>query len=313
VTTLRPTGEWDGSSFAHEGFVFGSDSELTDRVVPFIEEGLSRNEPILVVGSERVRQMLLDELGGNADRLAGLAASEQWWQGGHDTIAAFDEYMRAFQASVPSWRLVGEPIWIGDDYGREWSRFESALNVFYADMPCYSLCLHDRQRLSADALDVAARTHPLRWDGSAPMEAVAYEDPAEFIASVAPPWTPRPANASTATVFTVRDARRVVGSALMDGWASRADDITLAVHELVANALREAGVAEVASWASDDMLVIEISDGGRGLTDPLRGYAPPSKNFEGGRGMWLAWNLADDAASMSSPAGTSIRVFFRRD
>jgi hypothetical protein len=60
------------------------------------------------------------------------------------------------------------------------------------------------------------------------------------------------------------------------------------------------------------MLVIEISDGGRGLTDPLRGYAPPPKNFEGGRGMWLAWNLADDAASMSSPAGTSIRVFFRR-
>jgi anti-sigma regulatory factor (Ser/Thr protein kinase) len=286
--------------------------ELTERVVPFIEEGLSRDEPILVVGSERVREMLLDQLGGDVGRLAGIAASEEWWRGGHDTIAAFDEYMRAFQASVPSWRLVGEPIWIGDDYGREWSRFESALNLFYADMPCYSLCLHDRDRLSAEALDAAMRTHPLQWDGAAPVATEAYEDPADFIASVAPRWTARPAEASIATVFTARDARRFIAAALMDGWAARADDIILATHELVTNALRETGAADIASWISGDTLILEISDSGPGLRDPLRGYAPPAATFEGGRGMWLAWSLADDAASETSENGTSIRVFFRR-
>ena len=133
-----------------------------------------------------------------------------------------------------------------------------------------------------------------------------------IIASVAPAWTPRPAHAALATVFSVREARRVISAFLTDGWAARADDITLAAHELVANALREAGVAEVASWAAGDTLVLEITDAGRGLSDPLRGYAPPSKGLEGGRGMWLAWSLADDAASVTSEAGTSIRMFFRR-
>jgi anti-sigma regulatory factor (Ser/Thr protein kinase) len=128
---------------------------------------------------------------------------------------------------------------------------------------------------------------------------------------VTPEWTPRPQNASVFPVSTVREARQVVDFSVIDGWTARADEITLAVHELAANALRETGAVELASWVADNMLVLEVNDEGPGLSDPLRGYAPPGAQMESGRGMWLAWSLADDAVSSTSPAGTSIRVFFR--
>jgi hypothetical protein len=156
---VHPTGDWNGTDFAHEAFVFGTDQELVDRVVPFAVEGLSRGEPVLVVAGERVRTLLAEELGPDVGRLATFAAAETWWQGGHRTLHAYDRDLRALRAVAPNWRLAAEPTWLARDDGREWSRFEAVANRCYASMPYYSLCLHDRQRLPASVLDAVARTH----------------------------------------------------------------------------------------------------------------------------------------------------------
>src|SRR3712207_5616121 len=74
MTGMRPTGDWDGTVFAHEGFVFGTDQELVDRVVPFAVEGVSRGEPVLVVAGERVRTLLAEQLGQDVCRLAVFAS-----------------------------------------------------------------------------------------------------------------------------------------------------------------------------------------------------------------------------------------------
>jgi hypothetical protein len=195
VSDVRPTGDWDGTALAHEAFVFGADQELVDRVVPFVLEGLSRGEPVLVVAGERVRSLLAGELGPDLDRLTAFTAAETWWRGGHRTLHAYDRDLRALQAVAPTWRLAAEPTWLARDDGREWSRFEAVANRCYAALPYYSLCLHDRQRLPASVLDAVARTHPLTWGGSAPVPEPAYEDPQQFIRSVHPAWVPRPARA----------------------------------------------------------------------------------------------------------------------
>ena len=309
---VRPTGDWDGTGLAHEGFTFGTDQELVDRVVPFAVEGLSRGEPVLVVAGERVRSLLAQELGRDVGRLAAFTAAETWWQGGHRTLHAYDRDLRALHAVAPHWRLAAEPTWLARDDGREWSRFEAVANRCYASLPYYSLCLHDRRRLPASVLDAVARTHPLTWDGSAPVPEPAYEDPERFLRSVHPAWVPRPARATVAALTTPREARRAVSAAALDWWPARTGEVVQAAHELVVNALRVAAFAEVSSWTDGRTLVVEVADSGPGLPDETLGYVPPSDGPDGARGMWLAWSLADDAAVDSHPAGTAIRLFFHR-
>jgi MEDS: MEthanogen/methylotroph, DcmR Sensory domain len=312
MTVLRPTGDWDGTTFAHEAFAFGTDQEVVDRVVPFALEGLSRGEPVLVVAGERVRTVLTDELGRDVQRLAAFAPAETWWQGGHGTLQAYDRDLRALRASVPTWRLAAEPVWLAAEDGREWSRFEAVANRCYTSMPYYSLCLHDRQRLSPAVLDAVARTHPLTWDGDAPVAAAAYEDPRHFIRSAQPAWRERPATAPAVAVTTPQEARGLLLAAAGNGWSARRDDVVQAASELVSNALAVAAFASVSTWTEADTLVVEVADAGPGLPDETLGYVPPDDDPAGARGMWLAWSLADDAAVASGSAGTSVRLFFRR-
>ncbi|MGR6964494.1 anti-sigma factor RsbA family regulatory protein [Geodermatophilus sp. URMC 61] len=312
MSAVRPTGDWDGTAFAHEAFVFRTDQELIDRVVPFVLEGLSRGEPVLVVAGERVRTLLAEDLGPDVRRLATFAAAETWWQGGHRTLHAYDRDLRALQAVAPTWRLAAEPTWLARDDGREWSRFEAVANRCYASLPYYSLCLHDRQRLPESVLDAVARTHPLTWGGSGPVPEPAYEDPERFLRSVHPAWVRRPAGASVAAVTTPREARRVASAAAGDWWPARVGDVVPAVHELVVNALRVSAFAEVSSWTDGGTLVVEVADAGPGLPDETLGYVPPPASPDGARGMWLAWSLADDAAVDTHPAGTAVRLFFHR-
>lgn len=310
MTRVRPTGEWDGTRLAHEGFVFGSDSELVHRLVPFVLEGFSRGEPVLVVAGERVRSLLGAHLGADLSRLEVFAAAETWWQGGHRTLQAYDTDLRGLRASVPSWRLAAEPVWLGRDDGREWRRFEAVANRCYDAMPYYSLCLHDRRRLPAEVLADVARTHPLMWGEGAPEPCPAYEEPAGFLRSVQPRWTKRPAEVAPAVVTSAWAARRLTCAAVPEDRRARVGDVVLAAHELVLNALAAAPYAEVATWTDGDTFVVEVADAGQGLADETLGYVPP--DADGAHGMWLAWSLADDAAVVSGPTGTTVRLYFRR-
>ena len=312
MSAVCPTGTWDGQAFAHEGFAFRTDQHLLDRVLPFVAEGFSRDEPVLVVAGERVRTLLADALGHDVTRLATLAEAETWWRGGHATLHAYDRDLRALRAVTPSWRLVAEPVWLADDDGRDWSRFESVANRCYAELPYYSLCLHDTGRLSSPVMDAVARTHPLTWGGSAPVPTPLYENPLQFLRSVQPEWHEPPADAAVTKAVTPKEARRAALSWVPEGWEARVADVVLATHELTTNALRVAAFAELAAWSEGDRLVVEVADSGPGLPDEAAGYVPPAPDPAAGRGMWLAWSLADDVAVRTGSTGTRIRLHFCR-
>ena len=311
MTELAPTGDWDGRAFAHEGFTFGTDQELLDRLLPFTVEGLSRDEPVLVVAGERVRTLLAQELGGDLARLTQFTSAEEWWRGPHGTLLAYDRDIRRLSAAVPSWRLAGEPVWLARDEGRVWSRFEAVVNRCFAQARYYSLCLHDAERLPADVLAEVARTHPLRWGGSAPVPTGRFEDPAAYLRSVQQPLDARPADVPVRTVLNAAEARRVVRGWLADEGHGCADRALPAAHELVTNALRVSATAELACWSRDGALVVEVADHGPGLPDETAGYVPPGPEPAAARGMWLAWSLADDAAVATGDTGTRIQLRFR--
>lgn len=313
--TKGPTGGWRGDSFAHEAFLFDDDEALVARCVPFVREGLDRGEPVLVVAAEPVRAALSSALGEeDVQRLAASAGSDSFWQGGHETLRAYTRDLGALKAQGGPWRLIGQPSWMARPEGRAWDRIEAVANRNFAGMPFYSICPYDLRELPADVVEAALATHPLVWDGDRPVESPAYVDPAAFLRSAQPLWGPPPATAATVLVTEPRSLRALVRDAAHRyGSSARREEMVLAVHEVVANALVAGGIAEVTVWASGSEMVWEVSDPGGGLADTFAGYVPPDPaDADAARGLWLARSLADDCAVRLEGAGTGIRLYFRR-
>jgi anti-sigma regulatory factor (Ser/Thr protein kinase) len=316
MTAPSSVGGWTGQRFAHEAFVYDAERELVERVVPFVEDGLTRGQATIVVASEPVREVLADRLGPAVEELAVFADSAGFWQGsGQQTLAAYHESMRPLLEAGQPWRLVGEPTWLMVPGGESWSRFEAVANDAFAAYPYYSLCLHDRRRVAPRLIENQLRAHPMVWDGTAVVPSPLYEPTETFQRSVQPAWAPAPQQRSGAVVADSASARRwvreLVGAEARDV-GDRGDDVVLAVHELVANALRAGGAAEVSTWAVNGTRVWEVADPGPGLHDASAGYAPPPLDLAGGRGLWLARSLADELVVRPDGPGTAVRLYFTR-
>lgn len=303
-------GGWRGERFTHEAFVFSDDDAVRARVVPFVEEGLSRGEPVIVVADNPVRDVLTAELGSRVDELSVFSSSHEFWLGGHETLAAYQQSMQPLLAAGTPWRLVGQPTWLTEPGGEVWSRFEAVANQAFVDYPYYSLCLHDRRRLPAEVVDAQMRVHPLVWDGDTPVRCPDYEPTDVFLREAEPVWNPG------------RDVRTVVvddldtGPAAVGAWldlhrmASRGPDVRLAVHELVVNSLQAAGAAEVSQWDDDGSVIWQVRDSGQGVTDQTAGYVLPIDDLESGRGLWTARSLAEDSMLRCTDEATTVQLMF---
>jgi anti-sigma regulatory factor (Ser/Thr protein kinase) len=84
----------------------------------------------------------------------------------------------------------------------------------------------------------------------------------------------------------------------------RVIDITIAVHELAANAVRHGpGSGRLQMRAADGTLRCQISDDGRGGTPwPV----------EHGHGLWLVQQVADQMIVRDGPAGPEVTIVFGR-
>ena len=318
MTTDRAVGDptvgsWTGSGLAHEAFLFADDGAVRARCVPFVREGLDRGEPVVVVAGDLVRGILQDELGDLVQDLHLLQAAEESWSGGAGTLAAYRTSMQPLLEDGRPWRLIGEPVWLSQPDGSRWSRFEAVANEAFAHYPYYSLCLHDLRRLEPALVDGQLRAHPMVWDGTEPVANPAYVPTETYLRSVEPAWTPAPDSASWHRITGVREALPTL-EALVEGpaGAGRSDEVLLAVYELVTNALRAAGEAEVRHWAADGTVVWEVADAGPGMHQAAAGYVPPSEDLDCGRGLWLARSLADDASVRAGGPGTAVRLYFDR-
>jgi anti-sigma regulatory factor (Ser/Thr protein kinase) len=103
-------------------------------------------------------------------------------------------------------------------------------------------------------------------------------------------------------------ARHATGAGL---GPARADDLVLAVNEVVTNSLRYGGgEGTLRTWQANGSLICEISDGGH-ITEPLVGRVRPPVRREGGRGLWLANQLCDLVQVRSFGDGSVVRLHMR--
>ena len=303
---------WPADGLAHEAFAFDDDAALAARTVPFLAEAVDAGQPVVTVVTARTWQLIEDRLGARAHRIHRLADAETFWRSEHDAVLAYHQVMRQHAAEGGPWRSVCEPVLPDGAAGQVWSRYEAALNLRFDALPHYALCLYDRRNLPDDAVSSALRTHPLTWDGTKAVPSPTYLPPQAFLHDAEPPWDQRPEPVATQRHTDVRRTRAAVRTAVAPGWTSRREDIALAVHELVANAVRAAGSAQVATWEDGRHLVWEVADDGPGALDVAAGYYPPEELHESGRGLWMARRLADDSSVRTNGDGTAIRLYFSR-
>lgn len=312
MAVATTTGMWTGDRLAHEALLFENDEQLRARILPFAEEALDAGQELVAVASERVRTVLEDAFGARLEQRVRFVDADAQWAGGPQTMAWYHSTLVALRETGRPWRLIAEPTWMAHPGGEVWGRYDAVANELFADYPCYTLCVLDRRSLSPHLAQEVRRVHPLVWDGSHTVPSPDYQPPQVFLRCVEPAWSPAPDDRGSATLAHPREARDMVGSVLSgDVPTHRVEEVQLAVHELVVNALKATGAVTVSHWREGDTTVWEVRDDGPGLHDTAAGYRPPPPDTMGGRGLWLARSFADEAVVRPHGPGTAIRLYFR--
>jgi anti-sigma regulatory factor (Ser/Thr protein kinase) len=309
VTNSTPT---TGDGFRHEALLYADDADYLDATIPFITDGLARDEPILIVVGTDKANLLRCALGRDADRVrfADMAAV------GRNPARIIPAWRSFLDEHVPARRPVrgiGEPIWSGRTPAElaECQEHERLLNLaFGGGPPFWLLCPYNTATLDPAVLEEAHRSHPyvLDYEGHRPSSGY---DATQAAHAGAP--LPEPAVRPELLAFDAARlgrARRVVAGLAEEAGlgASRTAELVLAINELATNSLLHGGgTGTLRLWRDPDSVICEVSDQGV-IDEPLAGREHPGHDPERGRGLWLVNQLCDLVQIRSGPAGTVVRV-----
>ncbi|WP_406438103.1 sensor histidine kinase [Streptomyces sp. NBC_01613] len=307
------------TGFVHQALRYDSDGQFLDTTAGYVRDGLDAGDRVLVVVSAR-NITLLSEALGSRSRAVEFVDARDWYDYPSRTLGRYHAYCDRHGADRRI-RVIGEPVWQGrtDFETLEWMRYESLVNVAFADSAHWILCPYDTRALPETVVRSAARTHPEL--AREPCATVDYADPADFSAECDEHGPSR--------LPAVRDGIRfahgrsaAVRSALV-AYARRLGlpeqrtyDLVAAVHETVVNAVRHGGGQGVVRLHSDrDHVICEVSDGGAhssAALPPFPGHLPPEQGAANGHGLWLVRQLSDLVADDLDPNGSVVRLYFRR-
>jgi len=93
----------------------------------------------------------------------------------------------------------------------------------------------------------------------------------------------------------------------------RVNDLVLIANELSSNVVRHAGGSgNLRLWSDGRAVYCEVSDTGKGLSDPDHaGLRQSRPEATGGRGLWIIRQLSDEVHIQTGPHGTCVRVGVR--
>lgn len=311
MSTTSCAADRAAEQFEHQAVFYRGLDGLVEAVVPFIREGISRGEPVLVALLPERLAAVEAALGNDATRVDFVDMAEL----GANPACMIPEWRRFVDDARGEARVrgVGEPVWSGrrDVEIEEAAFHEALLNVAFDGGPAWQLmCPYDVHTLPTEVIEEAVRCHPIAV-GSA-VEAT-YAGPGLAHTRFSGALSPAPADADVCD-FGPADLKglRSVVSRLADqaGVSSdAADDLVLAAHELATNSIVHGGGSGVlTAWAERGAFVVEVRDRGV-IDDPMVGRDLLQGLAENGRGIWMANQLCDLVQVRSGPGGTVVRLF----
>lgn len=303
------------TAFHHEALFYEGDDQFVDRCRAFVEEGLDRAEPVLVMVGTRKLELLRQGLG----ERAGEVHFEDMELVGRNPARIIPAWARFVADSAGTgggggMRGIGEPIWADrkPDEMAECQLHESLINLAFAAADTFRLvCPYDTGALPDHVIAEARRSHPIFSKTGDPEPCGDYCG----IDKVAARFTeqlPEPSQEVDQVRVTsegLREARGLVRRrAEQADLGQRTDDFVIAVNEILSNSLHHAhdeGVLRV--WEEPDGLVCEVRDSGQ-ILQPLIGRQEPAAGQIGGHGLWLVNLVCDLVQVRSSPDGSAVRM-----
>ncbi|MEU6990257.1 sensor histidine kinase [Streptomyces sp. NPDC046465] len=322
------------TGFVHQALCYASDEEFLSGTAGFVRDGLAAGDAVLaVVGRDNIT-LLRDALG-RAARDVDFVDALDWYHFPSRTLGRYNDYCTEHdEGGTRRVRVIGEPVWTGRTAveTREWMRYESLINVAFADSGHWIVCPYDARTLPDDVLTTARNTHPEVTAGpEGPASGGQYTDPADFYAECderarSAPGVAEP-SASARSVSFARGESVAVRLAVAEYARrcrvaeDRARDMVAAVHEAVVNAVRFGGGRGVLRlWCDSDWIVCEVADAGCGRSGHpgdrgdtgYPGHIPPAPGAASGHGLWVVRQLSDLVTERFGPRGAVLRIHFRR-
>ena len=313
----RLTGNGAATAFRHDALLYSGEEQFLDGALPFIRDGLSDGEHVLVVLDQAKAGLVRAELGSDAD---GVTFADMREVGANPArlIPAWRQYIDAHSASGRRIRGLGEPVWPGRSAAElvECERHEALLDLAFSGVAGISmLCPYDVGALGADVIAEAHRSHSGIVECGARRSSDAYRGLAAAAAPFDDPL-PEPRLPVRTLSFEADDLagmrRFVAARARAAGLdAVRCEDTVLAVNEIATNSIRHGGGSgTLRIWQEGGVLLCEVRDAGR-LDDPLAGRRRPRSSDDGGRGLWLANQVCDLVQLRSLPGESVVRLHMR--
>jgi anti-sigma regulatory factor (Ser/Thr protein kinase) len=300
------------ATLTHDAMFYASDAEFVSALVPFARAGLEQDDAVVAAVTRTNIALLRDALGADASAVAFIDRDE-WYRRPATTVAGWQRLLaEATARGHQRMRLIGEVGFGPDRHHPTWTRYEAALNDVFAQAPAWIVCPYDTRALPATLLHDARRTHPATFHPER-RASDGYLTPEQFLHVVPEPMPPvsGPPAISMDLAAGVAPARTAVAALIAaGGWSGldRADDLVLALSEIITNSIRHGrGRRELRVWADGCTVTCEVSDDGDGPGDPLIGYRPPRQDLIGGRGLWIAQQLCDALAIGRRGGGTVVR------
>jgi anti-sigma regulatory factor (Ser/Thr protein kinase) len=280
----------------------------------------------LVVGA-RTRAAL-------ADAAADLPADVLTWSdpGGFyqrlgSAYEAFRRYLADQHRAGRRVHVIAEPDLISPvdavfraDRAAAYLAYEAVCNDTYASFGAAVTCVWDSRDHDDTTIDAVRATHTYELAPAGPVPSPHYLPPERYLAEwPGPPLRPVPAQVDhDVRLHEVAELRGLRGT--MGAWAvvngipeESAEDLVVAVVEVATNGLRHGGApVRLRAWRQADSLLVQCDDAGNTRIPVTAGYYRPDPlgAATGGRGLWLARQLADAVTVSSAPGRTTVRLHF---
>ncbi len=329
MTSRSDTGCRPRDGFVHTALIIDSDDTVRSALIPVVRDALDRQLPVFMVVSDHIERVVRAELGTLGDALEWGEPSAFYPRMGF-AYEGFRRYLAAQHAAGRRVHVIAEPNVTNDtgpaspvDRVSAYLAYEAMCNEAYAPYGCPVTCLWDSRRHPGLIIDGVRRVHGHELTAAGLTPNGGYRTPQEYLAGITDiPLPSPPAQVDLHLRLVDADGLRPMRTAL-GAWAQRCGfaqtataDIILAVTEVATNGLvHGAPPVQIRAWRQNGTLIVQADDSrGRELS-PLVGYRRPSSTTaEGGRGMWLARQLADTVTVHTLPGRTtSVRLHFPYD
>jgi anti-sigma regulatory factor (Ser/Thr protein kinase) len=304
--------------FRHEALLYAGQDAFLAGALPFIRDGLAKQEPVLVmVGAAKIGE-LRAQLGADADAIE-FADIGKVGSNPARILPVWRDFVLEQAAQDRPLRGIGEPIWAGRSPAElvECQRHESLLNLAFPGDDFRLLCPYDASALDPSVIDEARASHPFLVEDGTVADSDTYRGREAAAAPFAdplpdPPGEPRELSFKAGPLGALR--RLVADDATEAGLpAARAKDLVLAVNEVATNSIRHGGGTGVLRvWQDDGSLITEVRDGG-GVEQPLAGRLRPEQGQLGGHGLWLVNQVCDLVQVRAFATGGVVRMHMRCD